>query len=391
MDKTRFEQKYFLTEEQIMVRDLAHDFAQKEIMPVIEELDHHGYELGYTLLRKTAELGFLGIAMPEEYGGMGLDSISQMLMMEEISKASASFGAIMQAHSGLGLYAILAGGTEDQKQKWLAPAIAGEKLCSFALTEPGSGSDSGSLKTFARKDGDEWVLNGCKSWISNFTSGGFFVVAAKTDMNARRGHGISIFCVESGTPGLSLGAPERKCGDRAQASGNVYFDDCRIPADALIGEEGEGFKAMMKGIDMGRLGIAAISLGIAQDCYDRTVRYTNERETFGKKLCEHQVISFYLAEMAAEIDIARNMLYNVCRMKDAGLDYIAEAAAVKVFASEMCVRISEKCLQMHGGNGYSEEYGIERHWRDSKLQTIGEGTTEICKIVMARRCVKGEY
>lgn len=391
MTDQRFNEKYFLTEEQIMVRELARQFADKEIRPVIEELDNHGYELGYELLGKAGELGFLGIAMPEEYGGMGLDTISQMLMMEEISKASASFGAIMQAHSGLGLYAIYAGGTEEQKEKWLTPAIAGEKFCSFALTEPGSGSDSGSLATTAYLDGDEWVINGQKSWISNFTSGGFFVVAAKTDKNARRGHGISIFCVDSSAPGLSLGTPERKCGDRAQASGNVFFDDCRVPADALIGEEGEGFKAMMKGIDMGRLGIAAISLGIAQDCYDKTVAYANERETFGKKLVEHQVIAFYLADMAKEIDLARTMLYNVCRMKDAGLDYIAEAAAVKVFASEMCVRISELCIQIHGGNGYSEEYGIERHWRDSKLQTIGEGTTEICKIVMSRRCIKGEY
>ena len=387
----RFIEKYFLTEEHKMVRDLARDFAQKEIGPRAAELDQHDAEFPADLMKQIADLGFLGITMPEEYGGMGLDSISQMLAVEEISKVSAGFAACMHAHSGLGLAAMVLEGTEEQKQTWLAEAIRGDKFCSFALTEPNAGSDSGSLKTKAVLDGDEWVLNGQKAWITNLTSGGFFVVAARTDPNSTGGHGISMFYVDSHTPGLTIGKPEKKCGNRCSSSGSLYFDDCRIPKNCLIGKEGEGFKYMMKGLDMGRLGIAAISLGIAQDCYDRSVKYTKERQQFGKPLCDNQVIAFYLAEMASEIDMARTMLYNACRMRDAGMDYVAEAAAVKLFASEMCVRIAEKAVQLHGGNGYSEEYVVERHWRDSKLQTIGEGTSEICKLVISRRCIQERY
>jgi len=387
----RFIEKYFLTEEHEMVRDLARDFAQKEIAPRAEMLDAHDAEFPTELMKKAADLGFLGITMPEEYGGMGLDSISQMIVVEEISKASAGFGACMHAHSGLGLITLYLGGTEEQKKTWLAEAICGEKFCSFALTEPDSGSDSGALKTQAVLNGDRWVLNGSKAWITNLTSGGFFVVAARTDPTAKGSHGISVFYVDSHSKGLTIGKPERKCGNRCSSSGMLYFDDCSISKDCLIGEVNQGFPLMMKGIDKGRLGIAAISLGIAQDCYDRSVKYANERVQFGKPIGKHQSIAFYLADMSMEIDMARTMLYNACRMKDAGMDYVAEAAAVKLFASHMCVRVAEQAVQIHGGNGYSEEYVVERHWRDSKLQTIGEGTSEICKIVLSRRCLAGQY
>ena len=387
----RFAQKYFLTEEEIAVRDLAQQFAQNTIAPRAAALDAHGVEFPADLMKQAADLGLLGITMPEEYGGMGLSSICQMVAIEEISKASPGFAACMHAHSGLGLISLLLGGSEEQRQTKLAEAIRGDKFCSFALTEPGAGSDSGSLKTSAKLDGDEWVLNGQKAWITNLTSGGFFVVAAKTDPTASRGHGISVFYVDAHTPGLEIGKPEMKCGNRCSSSGPLYFDDCRIPKENLIGKEGEGFKIMMKGLDMGRLGIAAISLGIAQDCYDRSVFYANQREQFGHPLSQNQIIAFYLAEMAMKIDLARTMLYNVCRMKDAGQDYVAEAAAVKVFASDLCVKCAETAMQIHGGNGYSEEYVVERHWRDSKLQTIGEGTNEINKIVISRRCIKGDY
>lgn len=387
----RFIEKYFLTEDHKMIRDLAHDFAQKEVVPRAADLDQHGADFPADIMKKAADLGFLGITMPEAYGGLELDSISQMIVVEEMAKASAGFAACMHAHSGLGLVAMALEGTEEQKSTWLAEAIAGEKFCSFALTEPNAGSDSGSLKTSAYLDGDEWVLNGQKAWITNLTSGGFFVVAARTDPDSVGGHGISMFYVDAHTPGLEIGEPEIKCGNRCSASGPLYFDDCRIPQNCLIGEEGQGFKYMMKGLDMGRLGIAAISLGIAQDCYDRTVRYLKERVQFGQPLADNQVIRNYLAEMAMDIDMARTMLYNACRMKDSGQDYVAEAAAVKIFASHMCVRVAEQAVQLHGGNGYSEEYVVERHWRDSKLQTIGEGTTEICKLVVGRRCVQERY
>ncbi len=387
----RFMEKYFLTEEHKMVRDLARDFAQNEVAPRAAELDSHDAQFPTALMKQAADLGFLGITMPEEYGGMELDEISQMLVVEELAKASAGFAACVHAHSGLGLVSMAIGGTEEQKKTWMAEAIRGDKFCSFALTEPNAGSDSGSMLTNAHLDGDEWVLNGQKAWITNLTSGGFFVVAARTDPTSKGGHGISVFYVDSHTPGLTIGKPEVKCGNRCSSSGPLYFDDCHIAKNCLIGQEGDGFKIMMKGLDMGRLGIAAISIGIAQDCYDRSVRYANERVQFGKPIAKNQVIAFYLADMASEIDMARTMLYNACRMKSAGLDYVSEAAAVKVFASQMCVRIAETAMQIHGGNGYSEEYVVERHWRDSKLQTIGEGTNEICKIVISRRCLDNQY
>lgn len=391
MTNERFAEKYFLTEDEIGVREIAQEFAQKTLKPHAAELDQHGVEFPSGLMKQAAELGLLGITQPEEYGGMGLSSICQMVAIEEVSKVSPGFGACMHAHSGLGLVSLVLGGSQKQKETWLTEAITGEKFCSFALTEPDAGSDSGSLKTSAVLDGDEWVLNGRKAWITNLTSGGFFVVAAKTDPTARRGHGISVFYVDAHTPGLTIGKPEVKCGNRCSSSGPLYFDDCRIPKENLIGQEGEGFKIMMKGLDMGRLGIAAISLGIAQDCYDRSVFYANQREQFGQPISHNQIIAFYLADMAAKIDIARTMLYNACRMKDSGQDYVAEAAAVKVFASELCVKAAETAMQIHGGNGYSEEYVVERHWRDSKLQTIGEGTNEINRIVISRRCLTGKY
>lgn len=383
--------KYFLTEEHELIKKLAREYAENDVEPRAEELDQHDADFPIDLMKKAADLGFLGVTFPKEYGGGGADTISQMIVVEEISKKSAGLGACIHAHSGLGTIPLALGGTEDQKKKYLEPAIKGDKFCSFALTEPGSGSDSGGLKTTAVLDGDEWVLNGSKAWITNLNSGGFFIVAAKTDLNLKGSRGISVFYVDAKTPGLELGKPEKKLGNRCSSSGTMYFKNCRIPKDALIGELNRGFPLMMRGIDKGRLGIAAISIGISQEAYERSVKYANEREQFGKPIGKNQSIAFYLAEMAMEIDLARTMLYNVCRMRDAGMDYVAEAAAVKVFASEMCVKHAETAIQIHGGNGYSEEYVVERLWRDSKLQTIGEGTSEICKIVISRRCLSEKY
>lgn len=387
----RFQEKYFLTEDQMMIRDLARTFARKEVAPKVEELDTEGAPFQKELMDKAAELGFFGINQPEEYGGLDLDTISQMLVLEEIARVSPGFTSSIQGHSCLALSVLELGGSEEQKQKWLRMAIAGERYCSFALTEPDSGSDSGALKTRAVETEDGWILNGQKSWITNMTAGGFFLVAAKTDPEAKGSHGISIFIVDSQTPGCTIGVPEKKCCARCTGAGNVFFDDCKVPKENLVGEVNQGFPLMMRCCDKGRLGIAAVSIGIAQEAYERSVNFANQRIAFGKPISHHQAIAFYLAEMAADIDIARTMLYRTCRMRDAGMDYVAEAAAVKLFASEMAVRISEKAVQIHGGNGLSEEYGIERLWRESKLQTIGEGTSEIQKIVISRRCIEGKY
>jgi len=386
-----FCKKYFLTEDHEMIRNLAHDFSVNEIGPRVEELDQEGGAYPRDLMDKCGELGFFGVCLPEAYGGLELDTISQMLVLEELSKVSAGFTSCVQGHSCLALSTLVLGGSEEQKQKYLAPAISGEKICSFALTEPDSGSDSGSLKTRAEKKDDGFVLNGSKCWITNMTAASFFIVAARTDPSAKGSHGISIFIVDADTPGCSIGAPERKCCARSCGAGMVYFDDCKVPKENLVGALNQGFPLMMRGIDKGRLGIAAISIGIAQEAYDRSVKYANERIAFGKPISHHQSIAFYLAEMAMEIDIARSMLYRVCRMRDNGMDYVAEAASVKLYASEMAVRIAERAIQIHGGNGLSDEFGIERLWRESKLQTIGEGTSEILKIVISRRSIAGQY
>lgn len=391
MNDDRFNQKYFLNENQVMLREIARQYAEEYVAPRAVELDSHDHPFPRDLMEKAGELGFLGLTMPEEYGGAGMDTVSEMIMMEEVAKVSAGMASAIDAHSGLALAAFEAGGSEEQKQKWLAPAIKGEKIGAFALSEPGSGSDSGALATTAALDGDEWVLNGDKHWITNLNGADFFVVAARQP-DTEGNKGISVFYVPADTPGLTIGKGENKTGNRATGSGPIYFSDCRIPKENLIGEEGEGFKIMMKGLDVGRLVIAALAIGIAQSSYDMAVKYANERVQFGKPIGKQQIIGCYLADMATKIDASRTMLYNVARMRDAGMRITTEAAAIKVMASEMCVWVAEKAVQIFGGNGYSEEYGVERNWRDSKLQTIGEGTSEVLRTaILARACLKGEY
>lgn len=393
MDNARFAEKYFLSDEEELLRESVQEFAEREVRPRIPELDRHGAPFPHDLYKQAAELGFTGLTAPEEHGGFGMSTICQMILIEELGKVEPGFAAVIHSTSGLGLVSFLIAGTEEQKAKWVPRVMQGESFCSFALTEPQSGSDAGGLTTSARFDEEtqEWVLNGQKAWITGIESGGFFVVAARTDPNSKGGRGISMFAVESGTPGLIIGEPEKKLGARCSSSGSIWFDECRIPAENLIGKEGEGFKIMMKGLDMGRLGIAAMSLGIAQDCYERSVAYAKDRVAFGQPIMNYQGISFPIAEMGAKIDACRSMLYNAARMKDAGMNYSAEAAAVKMLASELCVATAEKAVQIHGGVGYSEECDVTRQWRESKLQTIGEGTSEICRIVISRASFAQEY
>ena len=393
MKDSRFAEKYFLTDEEELLRESVKEFAEREVRPRIPELDVHGAPFPHDLYKKAAELGFTGLTAPAEVGGSEMSTICQMILIEELGKVEPGFAAVIHSTSGLGLVSFLIAGTEEQKQKWATKVMTGESFCSFALTEPQSGSDAGGLTTSARFDEatQEWVLNGQKAWITGIESGGFFVVAARTDPNSKGGHGISMFAVKSGTPGLIIGEPEKKLGARCSSSGSIWFDECRIPAENLIGKEGDGFKIMMQGLDMGRLGIAAMSLGIAQDCYERSVAFAKDRVAFGKPIMKYQGISFPIAEMGAKIDACRAMLYNAARMKDAGMNYSAEAAAVKMLASELCVATAEKAVQIHGGVGYSEECDVTRQWRESKLQTIGEGTSEICRIVVSRASFAEEY
>ena len=371
-----------LTEEHELMRNIAREFAKTEVAPVTKTLDQ-AHEFPHELVKRCAELNFLGIPIPDEYGGAGADSISECLIIEEIAKENGSLALIIDAHTSLGCMPLLLSGTEAQKQKYLVPAAKGEKLMSFGLTEPGSGSDAAASKTTAIPDGDEWVINGSKCWITNVGVAEIYIVTAKTDPD-KGARGISAFIIEKGTPGFEFGKVEKKMGLHSSATGELIFRNCRVPKENLLGGLNKGFALFMKGLDEGRIAISAMAVGMAQGAFDRAVAYAKERVQFGKPIAEHQAIAFYLAEMATEIELARTMLYRVAGMRDAGVPFTHEAAMLKLFASEMCVRVCDKAVQIHGGNGYSQDYEVERFLRDSKLLTIGEGTSEICKMVISR-------
>ena len=381
--------KYFLTEDQEMIQEMARKFADEVVAPTVTELDRK-HLFPEDQIKQLGEMGFLGAEVPEEYGGAGLGCLCHILIMEQLARHSSSLASIIDAHSGLGTQPILKAGTEEQKQKYLVPAAQGKELCAFALTDPQSGSDSGGTKTTAMLDGDQWVINGTKSFITNIGYAKTFVVAAKTDLEAKGSRGISCFIVEEGTPGFTIGKPEEKMSNHSSYSGELSFMDCRIPKENLLGELNRGFPLFMSCVDEGRLAISAVAIGMAQGVLERATRYAKERVAFGHPICEYQGISFKLAEMASEIEACRMMLYHVCRMQEAGVPFAKEATMVKMLSSEMCVQVCDKGVQILGGYGLCEEYELERFYRDAKLLTIGEGTSEICRMVVSSHVLK-EY
>lgn len=372
---------YGLTEEHELIRNVAREFAVQEIAPVAKELDASG-EFPWAWVKRCAELNFLGIPVPEEYGGLGADSLSECVVIEEIARESGSLALIIDAHTSLGCLPLLLEGSEAQKQKYLVPAAKGEKLMAFGLTEPTAGSDAGSTKTLAVLDGDQWVLNGSKCWITNIGAAEIYIVTAKTDPE-KGNRGISAFIVEKGTPGFEIGKPEKKMGLNNSATGELFFRNCRIPGENLLGRLNKGFPLFLKGLDEGRIAISAMAVGMAQGALDRAVAYAKERVQFGRPIAQFQAIAFYLADMATQIELARTMLYRVAGMRDRGEVFTKEAAMLKLFSSEMCLWVCDRAVQIHGGNGYSREYEVERFLRDAKLLTIGEGTSEICKLVIS--------
>ena len=381
--------KYFLTEDQLIIQELAKKFADEVVAATVTELDEK-HEIPMAEVKQCAEMGFLGVCVPEEYGGAGLDHLSDVLVMEQLARHSSSLASIIDAHASLGSMPILMAGSEEQKQKYLAPAATGETLCAFALTEPQSGSDAAQIRTTAVLDGDEWVINGSKAFITNSTYASTFLVAAKTDLEAKGSRGISIFIVPAGLPGFEVGKPEEKMSNRSSYSCPLSFTDVRIPKENLVGELNRGFPIFMKCVDDGRVAISAVAVGMAQGVLERAARYSKERVTFGHPICENQAIAFKLAEMATEIEVARAMLYNTARMSDNGVPFSKEATMCKMFCSEMCVRVCDMGLQIMGGYGLCNEYEVERFYRDAKLLTIGEGTSEICRMVVGRHVLK-EY
>jgi len=378
-----------LNEEQEMIRKMARDFAQNELAPVAAELDEKA-EPPLDILKKMAELGFMGLAMPEEYGGIDADSVSYVIAIEEISKVCASTGVILAVHNSLGSHGLVAFGTEEQKRKFLPP-LASEWISTYALTEPETGSDAASIKTGAVLDGDEYVINGTKQFITSAPFAHLTVTFAVTDPS--KGHrGISAFLVEKGTPGFSVGRDENKMGIRAASTCGLVFEDCRVPVANRLGEEGEGFKVAMSSLDAGRVGIAAQALGIAQGAYEAALAYAKERHAFGQPIAGFQGIQWMLADMATQIEAARLLTYQAALAKDrakkTGKRYSKEAAMAKLFASETAVWVTNKAVQIHGGYGYIKEYAVERYYRDAKITEIYEGTSEIQRIVIAHQILR---
>jgi alkylation response protein AidB-like acyl-CoA dehydrogenase len=376
--------KMLLNENQKMIRQMARDFARTRLAPIAQEIDRTA-EFPEASVKEMGELGFLGLSVPEAFGGVGSDTTSYALVVEEISRICGSHGLTVAAHNSLGCWPIAALGTEEQKRRFLPPAAAGQSLLSFGLTEAGAGSDAGGTRTTAVKDGSDWVLNGSKMWITNSHYAGALIITARTDPEAKGSHGISAFIVPTDTPGFTVEKKENKLGMRASDTAPLTLEDVRIPADLLLGEEGEGFKYFMMTLDGGRISIGALALGLAVGAYDVARRYSKEREQFGRPICRFQAIEFMIADMATQIAASRLLVYEACRLKDAGEEFGQMAAMAKLHASETAMFVTDRAIQILGGYGYTTEYPVERMYRDAKLCTIGEGTSEIQRMVIGRR------
>lgn len=374
--------KFELTEEQSLIRDTVREFAESEIGPSAAERDEEERFDRALMFDSLAELGLTGIVFPEEYDGAGADYLSYAIAVEELSRVCASTGVTLSAHLSLCANPIYMFGTEAQKQQFLAPLASGEKMGAFGLTEPSAGSDAGSTRTTAVRDGDSWILNGSKIFITNGGEAEIYVVLARTDKDAEKHHGISAFIVEKGTEGFSIGKKEQKLGIRSSPTTEIIFEHCRIPADNLLGEEGEGFRVAMKTLDGGRIGIGAQAIGIAQGALEQAVTYAKERKQFDKPIAAFQGISFQLADMATQIEASRLLVYNAAYRASAGLSYSQSSAMAKLMASETAMKVTTQAVQILGGYGYTREYPVERMMRDAKITEIYEGTSEIQRLVI---------
>jgi butyryl-CoA dehydrogenase len=376
-----------LTSDQKMLQDQVRKFAQTELAPLAPEIDKSG-EFPWTNLKKMAKLGLLGVIVPEKYGGSGFDFVSLAIAIEEISRACATTGVIVAVNNSLTAYPILQFGTEEQKDKYLPLLCSGEKIGAFGITEPNAGSDVVAMESTARLDGDHYVLNGTKRFITNAGEAGIFVVFAFTNKDLKH-KGISAFIVERDTPGFTLGKHEDLMGIRATANCELIFEDARIPKDSLLGKEGDGFKICMNTLDVSRIDIGAQAVGIAQAALDEAVKYSKERKAFGQPICDFQMIQSMLAEMATEIQAARLLVYYAGSCKDKGMPrFSKESAMSKYYAAQMAVDVTRKAVQIHGGYGYSKDYVVERLYRDAKILELYEGTSEVQKIVIARDLTK---
>jgi butyryl-CoA dehydrogenase len=377
-----------LTQEQIMVKQMAAEFAEKEVKPVANRMDR---EAAYPreLIRRMGEMGFMGMVVPEELGGAGMDLVSYTIAMEEISKAWASLGVIVSVNNSLVCGPLLKFGSEVQKKKNLMPLARGERLGCYALTEPGAGSDAGGIQTRASKSNNHYVLNGGKIFITNGRHADVAIVFAVTAATLGK-HGISAFIIEKGTPGFSVGRLEDKLGLRSSDTAELSLEGCHVPEESLLGQENDGFKIALSSLDGGRIGIAAQSLGIAQGCLEESLAHAKQRRQFGRTIAEFQAIQWMLADMATEIDAARLLTYRAAWLLQQKRSVTKEAAMAKLFASETANRIAYKAVQIFGGYGYTKDVAVERFFRDARITTLYEGTSEIQRLVIARRLIVGE-
>src|SRR5690625_167555 len=375
-----------LTEEQQMLREMVRDFAEREVEPTAAERDEEE-RFDRAIFDKMAQLGLPGIPWPVEYGGIGSDYVSYVIAVEELSRVCASTGVTLSAHVSLASWPIYKYGTEEQKQTFLKRLAEGSALGAYALSEPGAGSDVASMKMTAKKDGDHYVLNGNKVWITNGGEAEIYVVFAKTNPDLKH-KGISAFIVEKGTEGFSFGKKEKKLGIRSSPTTELIFENCRIPKENLLGEEGEGFKIAMTTLDGGRSGIAAQAVGIAQGALDAAVAYAKEREQFGRPIAHQQGISFKLADMATETEAARLLTYQAAWLESEGLPYSEASAMAKLFAGDTAMKVTVEAVQVFGGYGYTKDYPVERYMRDAKITQIYEGTNEIQRLVIGRSITK---
>ncbi|GAL63324.1 acyl-CoA dehydrogenase [Algibacter lectus] len=375
-----------LSEEHIMIRDAARDFAQTELLPGVIERDNK-QEFPQSLVKKMGELGFLGIMVDPKYGGSGMDAISYVLIMEELSKIDASASVIVSVNNSLVCYGLEAYGSEEQKQKYLTKLATGEFVGAFCLSEPEAGSDATSQATTAIDHGDHYIINGTKNWITNGGRADVYIVIAQTDRD-KGSHGINAFIVEKGTEGFHVGPKEDKLGIRGSDTHTLQFNDVKVSKENRIGVNGSGFRFAMKTLSGGRIGIAAQALGIASGAYELALKYSKQRKAFGTEICNHQAIAFKLADMYTDIEAARMLVMKAAWDKDQGLNYDKSSAMAKLYASKVAMEHTVEAVQIHGGNGFVKDYHVERLMRDAKITQIYEGTSEIQKIVISRSLIK---
>jgi len=378
-----------LTEEQQMIRDMVRDFAESEIMPIAAQIDKDG-QFPAENFKRMGELGLLGLPWPEQYGGAGGDTVCYAIATEEISRACGSHGLSYAAHVSLGSSPIYLFGTEEQKKKYLVPLAKGDAIGALGRTEPEAGSDAGSTKTTAVLDGNQWVINGAKSLITNGPVAQTVIVVANTDASSKGSRGISTFIVETDTPGFSVGRIEDKMGLKGSPTSQLFFEDCRIPKDHLLGKEGDGFRQILKVLDGGRISIGAMALGLGQAALEAAISYARDRHQFGRPIAEFQAVQWMIADAATRLEAGRLLLLKAACLEDEGKKFTKEAAMGKLFASEAAELACYNALQIHAGYGYTKDYPVERFYRDNRLTQIGEGTSEIQRLVIARQMLENQ-